>query len=105
MSNDRKRLVDAREVGLGVFDEATELLEGLAVGVDDARDLRLERKAAQIREPRDAHALEGTGERRAEARRVLVDREWIGGERSGDRAQEEGDVADRARDRSARRER
>ena len=72
VAQDGKRLVDAGEVRLGLFDHAAEILEDVPVRVDDTADVRLERDSAKPAPPGDAHALEAAPERCTEPGTILL---------------------------------
>ena len=94
-----ERFVDAGEIGLRFLDGAAKLLEDTTVTIDDSTDLWLERDSTETSPPGNASAFERPLEWSAKTRTVLLYRQRAARIGSGNRAEEERQVADRARHR------
>ena len=70
----RKRFVNTGEVRLRFLDDAPQVLEDLAVAIDDSADLRLEGNPTQAAPPGDSNALEISPEWGAKTRGVFLNR-------------------------------
>src|SRR5206468_4615233 len=72
-ANREKDVVGVAQVGAGIFDCATEILERRALAIEDLAHAGVDRQVAEGQAPGDAHAAEVTIERLRERGRIR----WI----------------------------
>ncbi len=97
-------LVGIGQIGNGVFDDATELLEGRSLGLEDRPDPPIERQAAKIETPGDANAGKVPIERLEKPRGIGGIAARIAGIGPRHDAQQQRDVRHRSRQRAFHRE-